>query len=581
MVLTLNAVNTSNDSELQESLIVHHDEQLVTFLSEDSPRDTESLLKDTLLNSNSHFQLIKDDVLEKDMEPQEKLLCANDRDGNEFGNGLIDTSEATSDPPSIGNNNNSNLLTKVNHTIEDSLNPFPESFVVDNPLHEENCKVLNEGNKLSRCGSTKENPHDYKPDQCMKELKEHKYDMTIGSNGDCNGERHTVLDSSVLVIANTDQVEEPKVTENGLQFDAYGNNSNNASDESSADPEEKHSVVPEAGTVFLIAGSSVVDCILDKGENHNNKIEDTNEKPQASSYAMVKTFEETDMSEQCNSDLVTINGEKSFSLKNSASLFHVHNYHQGNEEQTKSFTATSMPNSATVDKLDSSRLTVLPSLDLVDEEALEKEREDHSQHAEASSLTGTELTTSACSNNPIFASGGYETRLSTESNPENLPNIPISQIQKSPSFNLDLRIEARPEESDQTSLLYQGKPAAHESLSNQTSINLSNSIVPHGEFEYDQCMLHSAEMPAEEKIVTMERSYYSEEFKAPFIGLLKEEEEAHLLVMPLPQTQEDNHCGTKKEVKEEVSSTSPKGKEKRKSRSSFFSSCMCCATVAN
>lgn len=89
-------------------------------------------------------------LFEKDIESQEKLLSANNsdrRDENDFEKGSIDTSEATSDPPTIGNNNNTgNLLTNVNYTTKDSLNPFPEIFVVDNQLksnQEENCKVLN------------------------------------------------------------------------------------------------------------------------------------------------------------------------------------------------------------------------------------------------------------------------------------------------------------------------------------------------------------------------------------------------------------------------------------------------------
>ncbi|KAJ1431562.1 hypothetical protein SESBI_07097 [Sesbania bispinosa] len=531
MVLTLNTVNTSSDSisELQESPNVHSDhDELVKCISGPSLQAKESLLKVNVLDANPHSQQIKDDVSEKDMESQEKMLCANKSDGNGLGNGLIDTLETTSDPPSNGNSSNSNLLTKVNYTTEDSLNSFPESSVVDNPLksdHEENCKVLHEESRLSRSRSTMENPHDYKPDQCMKDsLKEYKsgmvntYDVTIESNGDCNGEGHVVIDSTVFGIANSDQVEEPKVTENGLQFDAYVNNSNKASDESTAASEEKHSMVPEAEMVFLTAGSTVVDCIHDKRENHENKIEDPAEKPEAS-YAMVKTFEEKEVSEQCNSDL-------------------------GNVEQTKSFTATSMPNSdwkqtndskysgATVDKLDSSKLTV-PSLELVDEEESEKVGGDDPKHAEAEATSLTD--------------------------------------KKSPSFNLNLRIQARPEESDQTPLLCQDK-SANESLSNKTILNHSKSM-PHAEYEH--CMLHSVEMPAEEKIVTMVRSY-SMKSKAPFKGLLREkEEEAHLLVMP--QTQ-DNNAGTKKAVKE-VSSSSPEGREKRKSRSFFFSSCMCCATV--
>jgi hypothetical protein len=101
-------VNTSNDSELQESQSVHHDE-VVKLLSNHSLQGNELLLKDTLPNADSHFQQMKHDVSEKDMESHEKLLCpqnSDGRDGNEFVNDLIVTSETTFDPPSIGNNNN-------------------------------------------------------------------------------------------------------------------------------------------------------------------------------------------------------------------------------------------------------------------------------------------------------------------------------------------------------------------------------------------------------------------------------------------------------------------------------------------
>jgi hypothetical protein len=198
-----------------------------------------------------------------------------------------------------------------------------------------------------------------------------------------------------------------------------------------------------------------------------------------------------------------------------------------------------------------------------------KEREDYSQHAEAEAtsliveepITSIELN----SNNSLFANSDYEardsvTRLSTESNSDN-PNI-TCQMQKSPSFNLNLRVEAKREESDQIPLLHE---SANDSLSNKASENHSNSM-PHDEYDH-----------IEEKIVTMERSY-SEVSKSSFIGFLKEEEEAHLLVME--QTQ-DNNIGSKIEVKEVSSSTSPKGKDKRNFRSFFFTNCICCATVPN
>jgi len=191
----------------------------------------------------------------------------------------------------------------------------------------ESKQVLNEENKLSETGSTNENPQDCKQDQCIKELQEYKSDMantsdiTIGSNGDCNRETHAALDSSIL--------------------DAYVSNSIKSSDESSAAQEEKNLVVHEIEPVFLIAGSTDVDCIHQKGENNSNKIEDTDEKTE-SSYVVLSKFEETNMLEQCNSDMLTTNQEESFSSQNSSSLLHIYKYQQGNVDQTKSFTATTM-----------------------------------------------------------------------------------------------------------------------------------------------------------------------------------------------------------------------------------------------
>ncbi|XP_058753441.1 uncharacterized protein LOC131626624 [Vicia villosa] len=180
------------------------------------------------------------------------------------------------------------------------------------------------------------------------------------------------------------------------------------------------------------------------------------------------------------------------------------------------------------------------------------QEEIHREHVEEK----TQLISTA-----IFANGGYETRdtitrLSTESNPDNL-NI-TSQMQKSPSFNLNLRIEPRQEESDQIPLLC---TSVNDSLSNKLSQNLSNSM-PHDEDDH-----------IEEKIVTMERSYS----KSSFIGFSKGEEKATADLLVTEQTQ-DNNAGSKMEV---LSSTSPKGKEKHKSMSYFFTSCMSCATLPN
>lgn len=151
-------------------------------------------------------------------------------------------------------------------------------------------------------------------------------------------------------------------------------------------------------------------------------------------------------------------------------------------------------------------------------------------------------------------------RLSTKSNPNNSSIQP--QMQKSPSFSLDLRTEARTEDQDKISLLYQDKTALEE-LSPQAYIN-----------QNDQ----------EEKVVRIE-SNGSDKLKSPFIGFLKEEEEARLLITS--HIQENNNCANKENkvvVKlstNEVISSSPKSKEKRKAKASLFTNCMCCTTVMN
>ncbi|KAK3190159.1 hypothetical protein Dsin_029720 [Dipteronia sinensis] len=165
-------------------------------------------------------------------------------------------------------------------------------------------------------------------------------------------------------------------------------------------------------------------------------------------------------------------------------------------------------------------------------------------------------------------------RDSTESNPNN--SSIQAQMQKSPSFGLDLRIEARSEESDQTPLLYQDKTAI-EDFSTQAYISLGNSIEQTHNGQ-DNDMLDTQAMPVEEKVVRMERSD-SEKSKTPFLGFLKEEEEVHILITP--QKQDNNNNAAKMGNKKKAPLTSLKSKEKRKPRSSLFTNCMCCTTVIN
>ncbi|XP_022760200.1 midasin-like [Durio zibethinus] len=167
-------------------------------------------------------------------------------------------------------------------------------------------------------------------------------------------------------------------------------------------------------------------------------------------------------------------------------------------------------------------------------------------------------------------------RLSIESNPHNTSIH--AQTRKSPSFHLDLRIDARAEESDQTPLLVQDKTTI-ESFSSQADVTDPGKPVANA--EYGKNSLEYEAIAVEEKVVTIEGSD-SDKSKTPFLGFLKDDEEAdHMLINPKKQ---DNQSATKKATKvsaKEVTYASKKGKEKRKPRASLFGTCMCCATVIN
>ncbi|XP_057470282.1 uncharacterized protein LOC130759171 [Actinidia eriantha] len=115
---------------------------------------------------------------------------------------------------------------------------------------------------------------------------------------------------------------------------------------------------------------------------------------------------------------------------------------------------------------------------------------------------------------------------------------------KSPSFDFDLSLEARSEESDQTPLLHQNKTKTR-SLS-----TLDGSV------QYQAILM-------EEKTIEVERSD-SDKQRVPFFNFLKEEEK-----------KEDGVVDEKREV------VITKRREKRKPRTSLFSTCICCAAAIN
>ncbi|XP_048428308.1 uncharacterized protein LOC125471663 [Pyrus x bretschneideri] len=173
-------------------------------------------------------------------------------------------------------------------------------------------------------------------------------------------------------------------------------------------------------------------------------------------------------------------------------------------------------------------------------------------------------------------------RSSTESDVDNL-NV-RARIQKSPSFSLDLQNEARTEESDSPPLLYHDKAAIEGSTSQGDDVTLGSCIKYTG---YEQGVSQYQAMPVEEKVITLETSN-SEKSNTSFLGFLKEEEEAGIVVTP---HEDDNRSTAEDSTKNLLEShtkeaardptTSSKGKARRRQRSSLFTNCMCCATVIN
>ncbi|XP_054820330.1 uncharacterized protein LOC129319323 isoform X1 [Prosopis cineraria] len=134
-------------------------------------------------------------------------------------------------------------------------------------------KDLEEEGQFSRSGSEMENSQDFEADLSV---------------GDYNGDGNTVLAPGAYGIFDTDQVEEPKVTENGRHFDVFIDN-NRTSDEISTTPVQQDLMVPEAeGDDGIISGSTVIKCRAADEENNEDKvIEEIDKRPEAS-HAMLK-----------------------------------------------------------------------------------------------------------------------------------------------------------------------------------------------------------------------------------------------------------------------------------------------------
>lgn len=185
----------------------------------------------------------------------------------------------------------------------------------------------------------------------------------------------------------------------------------------------------------------------------------------------------------------------------------------------------------------------------------------------------TDLSNEHCGKDeaPAFLSDGYETqgvgRISTESSPESLRIQ--AEMRKSPSFHFELLADASTEDSDQTPLLYHDKSIS-ENSSKGVAASFGNSVG-----EYDQDSVQYQAMPVEEDSSKLEKSD-TEKSRTPFLSLLKEEEEARLMAS---QRNQVTLVAEKKPDKEIWNSGTPKRRTKRRSKSSLFSNCICCATA--
>ncbi|KAK0607170.1 hypothetical protein LWI29_010683 [Acer saccharum] len=374
-------------------------------------------------------------------------------------------------------------------------------------------------------------------------------------------------------------IEEAKVAENGHLIDE-------ASTEQHKGSIEEAVMVPGSGVV--LTESSLNDCKTEEALKEKKIVEEI-EKNEAS-YGIENNTEVSGSGNQCMPPTLPVEQTEVFLPESALSLIQPQDNQQNIERESKKIKSSNESISelkqencgeflvTEVSSFDSKNLIAETSLSAA-ELTNEKPGEDVSEYTTNPAVTVAECNPPANNISGQCASESYQARESvgrdsTESNPNN--SSIQAQMQKSPSFGLDLRIEARSEESDRTPLLYQDKTAI-EDFSTQAYISLGNSI-EHTHNGQDKDMLDTQAMPVEEKVVRMERSD-SEKSKTPFLGFLKEEEEVHILITP--QKQDNNNNAAKKGNKEQVTLTSPKSKEKRRPRSSLFTNCMCCTTVIN
>ncbi|KAL3582498.1 hypothetical protein D5086_016830 [Populus alba] len=583
-VSTFVTISPSHDPEPQESMDLKFDQQeFIENHSEQSVKDStnsletsenilgSNVVEDIITKENGHLvetcasdnldgilvsgttlnmEKKMGDLSEKEVASQEdKMLSEEKVDvevGNEVGNDLSKTivmesttirsdsrsehrekceEEFTREMDCYGNNC-SESQPEVN------LIAYSPNCHMEQSVPEDKCMVLTEETEFTRKESeTEVNKHHYSPNQLMDDSnRESDIDLEHASQTDSfpgpsfkNNEESSDDASHDPASNGSCQVEEAKVSENSNHIDLFNDIQSEVSEDGCKESEGNTMIVPELGIVpeelsmsNWKSNEGATDCKLEE--------EKTAEKTDAP-CAIGKGGEQQQSGDQLVSKTLAVQAE-AYNPQAPASLF------QSQDQQLEKVTVS-------VDAQGSNELTLELKPESCEEFLVAKVSTDQ---GEVMNILGT-------------SASAVELAMDKPQEEASSYFIAAREMRKSPSFDLDLRIEARSEESDQTPLLYQDKTTV-ESLSDQSDVSLQS---PHLLSQCSQETLRA--LPLEESVITLERSD-SEKSRTPFLGFLKEDEEAHAVVTPKKQ---DNHAAAKKTTKDlwnsptkEVASASPK-----------------------
>lgn len=594
------SANIHVDPPMQDSnksLHIHED-ILVSNLNSTSEENGHAIgtniskdMNETVVSgSNLEVEIGKDGFTVKERAAEvvscEDRLETEDRD--EIRNGLGEKPVIQSDLLNgVGNKGNEEIPTEKNPISADS--PKAESDVTSmeesqNPQigvseATDNSIVLAAETALAEKESepVENKPSDCLTHSCEESIKESKIDskkpsrsesLMIETEGLNNQEG---IEDFTYCGGNKDCIEEAQVVKNGGLVDEHSNDQNEASVEHSEDSQKEVEMVPESG--IDSTDRALADCKREEASEERQIFEEKEDKTKAS-YGNESSTDARENGEQCISP---VEQEEVSLMKAPLSLVQPQDNQQnipnGNDSISQLKPEINGEFLVAEASHSDSKKSMAETLTPVAESAIEKPEQDISQHTAKTMMAAAEANTQVnnVSEQSADAQGSLG-RLSTESNSNN--SNTQAQMQKSPSFDLDLRIEARTEESDRTPLLYQDKIAT-EDFSGEQDVSLGSPIA------HAQDKLQFDAMPVEEKVVRMERSD-SEKLETPFLGFLKEEEEAHIIATP---QKHGNNAAAKRANKESLNlhteESTAASKQKRKPRSSLFTTCICCTTVLN